>query len=497
MYLRMLVTMVVALFTTRINYQALGIDNFGIYNVVGSVIVFFSFINVALTASTRRYITAEIAKGTEEGQRNVFNLAFFAHIIIAVVIVIIGETAGLWAVNHMLNIPEERMYAANVVYQLSIFTAVMNVMQAPYSAAITANERMNIYAYIAIFEVFAKLAVAFGVLYLPGDKLILYAVLMTVSSTLVILINRAYCHRSFSMCRFQKPHDKRLLKEMFGYMGWSLGGQMMNVFTNQGVTMLVNMFFSVAANAAMGVSNQITHIVSGFVGNFQTAFNPQITKQYVAGNYDELNSFAIRTSRYSSYLVLVFMIPICCQIHEFLSLWLGEYPQYAVEFCILTLFSIYFDAITGPLWMLITSDKDIKKYQIIISSVVSFNFIGAWIFLILGFPPYSVIIARLIVYLVSTAIRLVFCKEKVSSFPVSEWLKHAFFKPLFISIVPVASFFLINQVSTNIPILDLIIKSGTVFFITCLSIFVGLTQNEKMFILKKVHLSNLVSNTQK
>ena len=308
MYLRMLVSMFVALFTTRINFQALGVDNFGIYNVVGSVIVFFTFINQGLTTATRRYITAELAQGDKESRRNVFNLAIGAHVGIAFIIIILGETIGLWAVNYLLNIPPERVFAANVVYQLSIFTAVVNVMQAPYTAAITAHEKMDIYAYISIFEIFAKLAVAYGVLYLPGDKLIIYAVLLTLTQLIVILLNGAYCHRKFSMCHFQRPHDKKLLKEIFGYMGWNLAGQAMVVLTNQGVTVLVNMFFNVAANAAMGVSNQITHIVSNFVSNFQIAFNPQITKLYVSKETDELIKLANRCSRISSYLVLVFII---------------------------------------------------------------------------------------------------------------------------------------------------------------------------------------------
>lgn len=487
MYLRMLVTMLVSLFTARIVFQALGIDNFGIYNIVGSIIVFFAFINSGLTTATRRYITAELAQGDEESQRNVFNLAIWAHILIAFIIIVLGETVGLWAVNNLLNIPNSRMMAANVVYQLSIFTAVLNIMQAPYTAAITANERMNIYAYISIFDIFAKLVVAYGVMMIAGDKLIIYSVLLTVASTLVILINRIYCHRVFPMCRYKKLHNRKLLKEMFGYMGWNLTGQGAIVLTNQGVSVLVNMFFNVAANAAMGVSNQITGIVTQFVSNFQVAFHPQITKLYVSKNYNDLIALANRCSRISSYLVLVFVIPICFQVSNFLTLWLGDYPEYAVEFCIITLIAIFIDSLSAPLWMILSADKNVKKYQIVISSIYAFNFVGSWVVLILGFPPYSVIIVRVIVYCVAIAARLMLVKEKVSVFPIIRWLGEVPLRTISVAIIPVASCFLIGRLSISSQLWELLVKGGLAFFVSCLAvIFIGMKKHERSYILEKV-----------
>lgn len=487
MYLRMLVTMFVSLFTTRINYQALGIDNFGIYNIVGSVIVFFTFINLGLTTATRRYITAELAQGDEESQQNVFNMAVWAHVLIALVIVILGETIGLWAVNNLLNIPEDRMFAANVVYQLSIFTAVLHVLQAPFTAAITANERMNIFAYISIFEILAKLAVAYGVLYIAGDKLIIYGILLTISSTIVILINRVYCRRSFPMCRYKKPHNRVLLKQMFGYMGWNLAGQGMVVLTNQGVTVLVNMFFTVAANAAMGVSNQITHIVHNFVSNFQVAFHPQITKLYVSKNHSDLIRLANRCSRISSYLVLMFLVPIFFQIHNFLTLWLGEYPDYTVEFCLFTLAAIFIDAISAPLWMILASDTNIKKYQIVLTSIYSLNFVGAYIVLKLGFAPYSVIIVRVGVFVIAVAARLLLVKEKLSSFSLPKWLTSIVWNSIKILIIPVGCIVIMKHFPIQNTILELFIYGGLSFLTICLSIYlIGLTKYERSIINNKI-----------
>lgn len=486
MYVRMLVTLVVSLFTTRITFQALGIDNFGIYNVVGSVIVFFTFINQGLTTATRRYITAELAQGTAESQRNVFNLAVWAHVLVALIIIVLGETAGLWAVNSFLNIPPDRLHAANVVYQLSILTAVLNIMQAPYTAAITANERMNIYAYIAIFDVFAKLAVAYGVLYLAGDKLINYAILLTISGIIVIIINRIYCRRSFPMCRRVRPHNRKLLKEMFGYMGWNLAGQGMVVLANQGVTMLVNIFFSVAANAAMGVSNQIANIASNFVTSFQVAFHPQITKLYVSNTKNELIVLANRCSRISSYLVLIFLVPVCFQIHNFLSLWLGDYPHYAVEFCIYTLIAIFIDAISAPLWMILASDTNIRKYQIILTSIYSLNFIGAFVVLKLGFAPYSVILARIVVFMLAVTARLLLVKEKIPEFSVFEWMETIVVGSFKVLLVPILAIMIMMRFPINNQLLELVVYGGLSFIIICMSIyFLGLTNGEKAVVTKK------------
>ena len=487
MYLRMLVTMVVSLFTTRIVFRALGIDDFGIYNVVGSVIVFFTFINSGLTTATRRYITAELAQGDEESQRNVFNLAILSHVLISAIIIVLGETIGLWAVNTLLNIPADRMTAANVVYQLSLFSAVLSVMQAPFTATITANERMNIFAYISIFDVFAKLAVAFGVLYIFCDKLIIYGILHAVSSICVVLIYWFYCYRSFAMCHFQRTHNRNLMKEIFGYMGWSLAGQGAVVMTNQGVTVLVNMFFNVAANAAMGVSNQITSIVSNFVSNFQVAFNPQITKLYVANNQADLNILARRCSRISSYLVLIFMIPICFQVRNFLTLWLGDYPEFAVEFCVFTLIAVFIDSMSAPLWMILSADKDVKKYQIVISTIYALNFVGAWLVLKCGFAPYSVIIVRVIVYCVAIAARLSLVKERVPTFVIMQWIREVPVKTITITILPIVSCFLIDRINVDNHIMELIVKGGLSFGISCLAVFLmGMQKNERSFIVNGI-----------
>lgn len=486
MYIRMLVSMAVSLFTARITINALGFDNYGIYNIVGSIIVFFTFLNQGLTTATRRYVTAELANGTHDSQQNVFNLAIWSHVGIAGVIFIIAETVGLYVVNFVLNIPAERMFAANVAYQLSVLAALVAVMQVPFTVAITANERMNIYAYISLLSVFCKLGVAYGLLIIPGDKLIVYSILLFFVGLLEVIIYRVYCYRSFPMCKYKRPHGRNLLKEMFGYMGWNLLGQMVVVLTSQGVSVLVNIFFSVVANAAMGISNQITNIVQNFVANFQIAFNPQITKLYVTNEHEAMNNLAIRSARMSTYLVLVFLIPICFQIRNFLTVWLGDYPQYAIEFCILTLLAIFIDSTSAPLWMILSSDKDVKKYQITISSINLFNFIGAWILLICGLPPYSVIIARLGVCFVAITARLLLVKEKVPSYPVKTWFKEVVIGAFKVIAIPVVVMFIVTRYSLGNDTMDLIVFSGTALLLTATSIYLlGLKPSERSFVNNK------------
>lgn len=489
MYFRMLITLFVSLFTTRIVFNALGVDNYGIYNIVGSIIVFFTFINNGLVTATRRYITAELATGTPESKNNVFNLAIFSHALVSLAILVFSETIGLWIVNHFLNIPSERVFAANIVYQISVFTAIFGIFQAPYMAIITAYEKMSVFAYFSILDVFFKLLVAFLILQTSCDKLVYYAILMMAVAVINQSIYRIYCHHKFEECKFRRPHNRSLLKEMFGFMGWSLAGQGAVVFTNQGVSVLINVFFNVAANAAMGVSNQITNVVSGFVTNFQTAFMPQITKLYVKNEIEEMTRLAIRSSRFSSFLVIIFMFPIFFQIRNFLSIWLGNYPEYVVEFCVLTLIGLLIDSMSAPLWMILGSDKNIRKYQIVISTIYSFNFFGTWALFALGFSPYIALVVRIVVYAVSTIARLLFVREKVCSFSIVRWLRCVWLNAIIVITIPVFLVLVLKGFSIDNQYVELVVNGALMALISIVSVYLlGLTSNERVFFNNKISM---------
>ena len=485
-YIRMFVTLAISLFTARIVYNTLGIDNYGIYNVVGCIIVFFTFINEGLSGATRRYLTAELAQGNLFLQRKIFSIAIKAHAIIALIIFIGGESIGLWILNYILNIPESRMFAANVVYQLSVISAALGIMQSPFGAAIVANERMSIYAYFSVLDVIFKLVIIYLVQYISGDKLIIYALLIFVISIIEFLIYRIYCYRIFPMCHYINVKDHAILKSMFMYMGWSLFGQAAYVGTNQGVSMLINVYYNVAVNAAMGVSNTIVNIVGNFAANLQVAFKPQITKYYISHSIEELNKLTIRASRYSSYLLLILMVPICFEIKDFLIIWLGNYPKYAIEFCILTLLCIYFESICGPLITLITSDKNIKEYQVITSIFYSSNILFCWIVLANGFEPYFVIIVRLFVDVLLIGVRLYLMKGKFYDFPIRQWLFSIIVKNLLIIIFPVFFTWMLTLLIINNIWVRLFIIVSFSFVLMCTSVYlIGLTSREKELVIKK------------
>lgn len=488
MYGRMLVMLLVSLFTARIVFNTLGVNDYGTYSVVGGIIVFFTFLNNGLCSATRRYITAEIAEGTESSVSHVFYICILAHLIIGLIIFALGETIGLWCVNHVLNIPEGRMVAANWVYQLSVFAAILGVIQSPFGAVIVAYEKMDIYAYFTILDVIFKLLIIYLVQALTGDKLIIYAWLIFSVGIINMVIYRIYTYRKFPVCRLKnRKNDKPLLKEIFSFMSWSIAGQAAVVGTNEGVSVLINVFYNVAVNAAMGVSNSITNIVNGFVSNFQTAFNPQIVKSYVSHDYDYLQSLMIRASKLSSYLIIIFLVPLMFEAGNVLTIWLGNYPHYAVEFAICTLLAIFVEAISAPLWMMIYAQTDIKRYQIVISIVYSLNFWGGWLALFLGAVPYCVIMIRIMVFVALAIIRLLYVKKFFGAFDVKKWVVQVVGKSMLIIIVASALTGLFASAFKASLFLHVAV---TTIVSLCLTIpmiyFIGLDLGERNFIRRQL-----------
>ena len=487
LYLRMFVILLVSLYTTRIIFNALGVQDYGIYNVVAGIIVFFSFINTSLTGATQRFLTAELAKGDEDSQQEVFSSAIVAHLLIGLLVAVLGETIGLWFLNSVMNIPRDRMGAANIVYQLSILSTFVSILQAPFEASINAYEKMSVYAWFSIFDVLFKLAVAFLIFAFGGDKLVFYAVLLLGVKVLTILIYGFYCRRSFPMCRFKRPRSRQRFKGFFSYTGWAMFGTAAYVGTNQGVTMLVNYFCGVIVNAAMGVSNQIVNVVSRFVASFQTAFRPQIVKYYVTGDSVELTNLTVRASRMSAYLLLLILVPVCFELKDFLGIWLGDYPEYAVEFCLLTLLCLYFETVSNPLITLITADKDIRKYQITVSVIYSTNLLFCWVALICGVAPYLVIGIRLVIDWVLIAARLLLMKHQWYDFPILEWVKKVIFKPLLVMAIPVALSFLLQTIPVSSAWIRLFLFSGLSCLMCVLSVYLFLLeQGEKTFLLDQL-----------
>lgn len=369
LYIRMIFMMLISLFTSRVVLQTLGTTDFGIYNVVGGVVVFFSFLSNAMISSIQRFLNFELGRNDTKEATRVFSMSINCQLIIIGAIVLLGETLGLWFVNTYLNIPDERMVAANWVYQLSIFSTCVGVFYAPYNAAIIAYERMEIYAYVSILEALLKLSIVYCLIIGDFDKLILYAILLVIVQIIVASVYIIYCLRKFSICHYHYFKDSNLFKKILNFSGWSLFGSTASVASNQGVGIIQNMFFGVIINAAMGIANQVNGAIQGLVSNFSTAYRPQIVKLYAAGEEDAFISILHRTSKFTYFLMLVIAVPliICCS--EVLDIWLEEVPEYAVIFTQLIIIYSLTEAISTPLWMAVQATGNIKRYQIEISLI--------------------------------------------------------------------------------------------------------------------------------
>lgn len=483
----MLVLMLVSLYTTRVLLKALGIDDYGIFNVVGGLIVMITFIKEGLTGAGRRFIMAELATGDVKSQQVMYTNVVLSHLILCGVILFLGETIGLWFFSHQLNIPDGRFNAAMWVYQLSLVSSLVMIMLSPFNAVIISEEKMSAFAYFSIIDAVLKLVIVWMVMAVNADKLIVYAFLVLGVHVVDYLIYYIYCRRKFEMCRMVRINGTGQLKSLFGYMGWTVFGLGANVTSRQGVTMLVNIYFNVAVNAAIGISNMIIGAAQQFVSNFQMAFAPQLTKNYISGNYEEVNSLVSRASRYSSFLVLVMLIPISVSISDLLEIWLGEFPQYTEEFCILTLICIYFDAMSNPLATVITSDKNIKVYQVFIASVYLMDFLISWGVLVMGALPYIVIVVRALLSVTGLLVRLWMLKHKVDGFMARKWLKSIIGRGMVIVALslPLVAMRQMNLFNNFIWFKFIVLGTISLIWVTTLIWFIGLTKHEREFMKNK------------
>lgn len=337
LYIRMLLIMAVTLYTSRVVLNVLGVEDFGIYNVVGGIVIMFSFLNGAMAQSTLRFLAFEIGRKDSEQLQKIFSLSVTIYIGIALIILMLAETVGLWFLNTQMNIPETRMSAARWVYQFSVFSFVVSVVQIPYNAVIIAHERMHVYAYISIAEALLKLLVVFMLTWISFDKLKLYGILVFVVTVLVALLYRGYSKRKFRECRYRFVWDRALYKVLTGFAGWNMFGLVAWVCMGQGSNILLNLFFGPAVNAAKAISFQVNMAVTTFVNNFRIAVNPSIVKSFASGDLQYMDKLVFESAKYSYYLLLFLSLPLLLEMDFVLRLWLKVVPEYAVVFCRLAL----------------------------------------------------------------------------------------------------------------------------------------------------------------
>lgn len=341
LYLRMLVLMMVSLYTVRIVLEALGVTDFGIYSVVGSIVIMFNFLNDSLSSATQRFLAFEIGRDCYPDISKVFSAAIIIHAIIALVVLILAETLGLWFLHNKMNIPIERISAAGWVYHLSVCASIVAILQVPYNALIIAHEKMNFYAYLSILEALLKLAAVYILLIISFDKLTTYSAFVLVIAIFVILTYYVYCKKNFPAVRFGLISNKSIFKKMLSFSGWSLIGSFSWVMMNHGVNIMLNVFFGPTVNAARGISMQVNTAVMSLIMNFRTAVNPQIIKMHSAENNDEMKYLTLTSARYTFYLSLLLILPVFFETEKILSIWLTSIPAFTVIFCrLILLFSL-------------------------------------------------------------------------------------------------------------------------------------------------------------
>ena len=422
LYFRTILIMVVSLYTSRVVLNTLGVEDFGVYNAVGGVVAMFAVISGALTNAISRYITYEIGKGNVERQKIVFSTSVNIQLLISIVIFVLCEIGGLWFLNYKMNIPSDRLYAANWVLHYSLLTFVVNLISVPYNACIIAHEHMNAYAYISIIDAVLKLSVVFLLVLSPVDKLIAYAVLLLLTSLIIRILYGIYCSKHFEETKYSLQHDKKLFKEMLGFAGWNFMGNATSILNYHGISLLMNVFFGVIVNTARGIAAQVESAVTVFVNTFTTAVNPQITKSYATGDYNRVYYLVCKGAKFSYLLLLLFAAPLILETEQILTLWLGDVPDHAVTFTRLAIVGSMVTVLGNTGYNACLATGNIKKYSIWITFVGCFAFFGAWAAFALGMPVEYAYYSYITVYIVVQIVRLMLMKTMIG-FPVNIFVK--------------------------------------------------------------------------
>lgn len=428
LYFRMLFMMAVSLYTSRVILNTLGVEDFGICNVVGGFVTMFSVLSGSLSASISRFITFELGTGNLKRLKTVFSTGVNIQIGMSALVVVLAEAIGIWFLNTKMNIPAERLEAANWVFQCAIVTFVLNLMSVPYNAAIIAHERMSAFAYISVVEVSLKLLIVYMLTVSPFDRLKTYAVLLLCVGAVIRLVYGFYCKRHFEECAYHFVFDKPILREMTGFAGWNFLGNGAYLLNTQGVNILMNMYFGVAVNAARGVATQVDAATKQLVSNFTTAVNPQITKSYAQGDLTYMHKLICRSAKFSAFLMLFVAVPVMLETHAILTIWLKTVPDHAAVFLQWIIISSFVDTVLANcLVTAMFATGDIKRYQIIVTTVGCLVFPLSWIAFALGMEPQMGYIIYLVIYTILLFVRLWLLRDMVK-LPVMMYVREVLVK---------------------------------------------------------------------
>lgn len=485
LYFRTLFIMAITLYTSRVILNALGVEDYGIYNVVGGVVAMFSLLSGSLSNAISRFITFELGRGDIKRLSVIFSTSVNIQLGLSLLIMILGAVVGGWFLNTQMNIPEGRMTAANWVLYCSLLMFCVNLVSIPYNACIIAHERMAAFAYVSILEASLKLLICYLIVVSPFDKLISYAILLVVVALIIRLVYGIYCGRRFEECHYRPTYDRSLLKQMGSFAGWQFLTNCCWMFNTQGVNILINMFFGVTLNAARGIATQVDGAIQQFVNNFMTAVNPQITKDYAAGRMQEMFTLVCRGAKFSYFLLMIFAIPVMLETEYILTLWLKTVPDYTVVFLQLTIVGSMVNMLGGTGLTACMATGNIKRYSILISSVGVLVFPLTWIAFKCDLPAESTYVIFILVYVGVTIVRL-FIMKGLLHFPPMLFVRKVVL-PMFV-VTPVSVILplvVVNSLSESfwrlcLTVIVSLVSSSTVIYL------IGLTNNERRTVTAKM-----------
>lgn len=485
LYARMLFSLLVSLYSSRVILAALGEVDYGLYNVVGGVVAMFSLVTTAMSSAMSRFLTFELGRGDTVKLKRTFAISLELEMLLSVVVVILVEAIAVWFLNTRMSIPAERMTAANWILQFSLVSFVLSLLLVPFDASIISHERMDFYAYVSIFDVLFKLGIALFLAYSHSefDRLIMYGLLLVVGKFLVQFVYRWFCRKHFEECHFSFCKDKDIVREMLGFASWNFFGSAATLLSNQGISIVLNIFIGPAINAARGLAQTVSTILSNFVNNFTMALRPQITKAYAEDDLPYTRMLVSRGGRFSYYIFLILALPVILEADFLLDLWLVDVPDHTVNFVRLILLLCTTDILSMILGMAQLATGKVKYFQIAISSLTSLNFILSYIFLKLKFEPEVIYVIAISVSLICLFVRLEFAKRSIG-LSIREYAKDVYLNIALVSVVsmplPIACHFLLPSGWLRL----LVVGAASVSVSVLAVLFVGCSRSERRFVVE-------------
>lgn len=493
LYLRMLFTLVLQLYTSRLILQALGVEDYGIYNVVGGIVTMLNFINMSLANANSRFIAVELESGNKNSIKKLFSCIISIHYLFALIIFIIAETVGLWFILNKLVIPEGRMTAALWVYQGAVLTSLITVISSPFNGLIIAHEKMSAFALISIFDAVAKLLIALYLFITPADRLIVYAVLLVLVQFVDRLIYTIYCKMKFQESKYKFLWDKNVSYNVLSFAGWTITGNIAVMGYTQGLNILLNLFFGTAVNAARGISVQVQGASRMFTAGFQTAINPQIIKSYAQQELVRMHKLIISSSRFSFYMMLMVTIPVCLHTQYIMRLWLGSVPKYTSEFVLMMMAVGLIQTLQNPIMTALHATGKIKSVQIVEStlllSVVPIAYLCLKYFRI---SPMMVFGVYFIIEFITQFVRVFMIYPKIKM-DVVDYFSKVLLPIGLVMVMSVGVSTILKKYIIVDNFFSLVLASSAYVLITALSVFCfGITKEERLLILRR--LFNKVNN---